>query len=83
MVGVFDIDLDQLEDVGLEDELEEGGQLNESMDYGGVGLYEFGMEYCEKFEILEISVNRGLEKIRLECFELFWVFGKGGYGKVF
>ncbi|XP_040857430.1 ribosomal protein S6 kinase beta-1 isoform X3 [Ochotona curzoniae] len=83
MAGVFDIDLDQPEDAGSEDELEEGGQLNESMDHGGVGPYELGMEHCEKFEISETSVNRGPEKIRPECFELLRVLGKGGYGKVF
>uniref|UniRef100_A0A2K6KXZ2 Ribosomal protein S6 kinase B1 n=1 Tax=Rhinopithecus bieti TaxID=61621 RepID=A0A2K6KXZ2_RHIBE len=82
MAGVFDIDLDQPEDAGSEDELEEGGQLNESMDHGGVGPYELGMEHCEKFEISETSVNRGPEKIRPECFELLRVLGKGGYGKV-
>ncbi|KAF5916027.1 hypothetical protein HPG69_003101 [Diceros bicornis minor] len=60
-----------------------GGQLNESMDHGGVGPYELGMEHCEKFEISETSVNRGPEKIRPECFELLRVLGKGGYGKVF
>ncbi|XP_017732942.1 PREDICTED: LOW QUALITY PROTEIN: ribosomal protein S6 kinase beta-1 [Rhinopithecus bieti] len=81
MAGVFDIDLDQPEDAGSEDELEEGGQLNESMDHGGVGPYELGMEHCEKFEISETSVNRGPEKIRPECFELLRVLGKGGYGK--
>ena len=58
------------------------GQLNESMDHGGVGPYELGMEHCEKFEISETSVNRGPEKIRPECFELLRVLGKGGYGKV-
>ncbi|KAG8518286.1 Ribosomal protein S6 kinase beta-1 [Galemys pyrenaicus] len=83
MAGVFDIDLDQPEDAGSDDELEEGGQLNESMDHGGVGPYELGMEHCEKFEISETSVNRGPEKIRPECFELLRVLGKGGYGKVF
>nr|XP_034493103.1 ribosomal protein S6 kinase beta-1 isoform X3 [Marmota flaviventris] len=83
MAGVFDIDLDQPEDAGSEDELEEGGQLNESMDHGGVGPYELGMEHCEKFEISETSVNKGPEKIRPECFELLRVLGKGGYGKVF
>ncbi|XP_037656156.1 ribosomal protein S6 kinase beta-1-like isoform X4 [Choloepus didactylus] len=90
MAGVSDIDLDQPEDAGSEDELEEGealscqkGQLNESMDHGGVGPYELGMEHCEKFEISETSVNRGPEKIRPECFELLRVLGKGGYGKVF
>uniref|UniRef100_A0A8C2VT28 non-specific serine/threonine protein kinase n=1 Tax=Chinchilla lanigera TaxID=34839 RepID=A0A8C2VT28_CHILA len=83
MAGVFDIDLDQPEDAGSEDELEEGGQINESMDHGGVGPYELGMEHCEKFEISETSVNRGPEKIRPECFELLRVLGKGGYGKVF
>uniref|UniRef100_A0A452EZD3 Ribosomal protein S6 kinase n=1 Tax=Capra hircus TaxID=9925 RepID=A0A452EZD3_CAPHI len=83
MAGVFDIDLDQPEDAGSEDELEEGGQLNESMDHGGVGPYELGMEHCEKFEISETRVNRGPEKIRPECSELLRVLGKGGYGKVF
>ncbi|XP_027726185.1 ribosomal protein S6 kinase beta-1 isoform X2 [Vombatus ursinus] len=83
MAGVFDIDLDQPEDAGSEDELEEGGQLSESMDHGGVGPYEIGMEHCEKFEISETSVNKGPEKIRPECFELLRVLGKGGYGKVF
>uniref|UniRef100_A0A8C9Q3B9 Uncharacterized protein n=1 Tax=Spermophilus dauricus TaxID=99837 RepID=A0A8C9Q3B9_SPEDA len=83
MTGVFDIDLDQPEDAGSEDELEEGGQLNESMDHGGVGPYELGMEHCEKFEILETSVNRGPEKIRPECFELLQVLGKGGLWKGF
>ena len=34
IAGVFDIDLDQPEDAGSEDDLEEGGQLNESMDHG-------------------------------------------------
>jgi p70 ribosomal S6 kinase len=83
MAGVFDIDLDQPEDAGSEDELEEVGQLNESMDHGGVGPYELGMEHCEKFEISETSVNRGPEKIRPEWFELLQVLGKGDYGKVF
>ncbi|KAJ7422150.1 Ribosomal protein S6 kinase beta-1 [Willisornis vidua] len=59
------------------------GQLSESMDHGGVGQYDLGMEHCEKFEISETSVNRGPEKIRPECFELLRVLGKGGYGKVF
>ncbi|KAF7244411.1 Ribosomal protein S6 kinase beta-1, partial [Varanus komodoensis] len=59
------------------------GHLSESMDHGGVGAYELGMEHCEKFEISETSVNRGPEKIRPECFELLRVLGKGGYGKVF
>uniref|UniRef100_A0A6I8P9N7 Ribosomal protein S6 kinase n=1 Tax=Ornithorhynchus anatinus TaxID=9258 RepID=A0A6I8P9N7_ORNAN len=81
MAGVFDIDLDQPEEAGSEDELEEGGQISESMDHGGVGPYELGMEHCEKFEISETSVNRGPEKIRPECFELLRVLGKGGYGK--
>lgn len=35
MAGVFDIDLDQPEDAGSEDELEEGGQLNERMNHDG------------------------------------------------
>ncbi|XP_062363215.1 ribosomal protein S6 kinase beta-1 isoform X4 [Cinclus cinclus] len=83
MAGVFDIDLDQPEDAGSDEELEEGGQLSESMDHGGVGQYDLGMEHCEKFEISETSVNRGPEKIRPECFELLRVLGKGGYGKVF
>ncbi|RMC10637.1 hypothetical protein DUI87_12348 [Hirundo rustica rustica] len=83
MAGVFDIDLDQPEDPGSDEELEEGGQLSESMDHGGVGQYDLGMEHCEKFEISETSVNRGPEKIRPECFELLRVLGKGGYGKVF
>uniref|UniRef100_A0A7M4EY42 Ribosomal protein S6 kinase n=2 Tax=Crocodylia TaxID=1294634 RepID=A0A7M4EY42_CROPO len=83
MAGVFDIDLDQPEDAGSDEELEEGGQLSESMDHGGVGQYELGMEHCEKFEISETSVNKGPEKIRPECFELLRVLGKGGYGKVF
>uniref|UniRef100_A0A8C8RKZ4 Ribosomal protein S6 kinase n=1 Tax=Pelusios castaneus TaxID=367368 RepID=A0A8C8RKZ4_9SAUR len=83
MAGVFDIDLDQPEEAGSDEELEEGGQLSESMDHGGVGQYEIGMEHCEKFEISETSVNRGPEKIRPECFELLRVLGKGGYGKVF
>uniref|UniRef100_A0A286Y5Y1 Ribosomal protein S6 kinase B1 n=1 Tax=Cavia porcellus TaxID=10141 RepID=A0A286Y5Y1_CAVPO len=52
MAGVFDIDLDQPEDAGSEDELEEGGQINESMDHGG------WHGTCEKFEISETSVNR-------------------------
>ncbi|KAM6296823.1 ribosomal protein S6 kinase beta-1 isoform X2 [Numenius arquata] len=81
MAGVFDIDLDQPEDAGSDEELEEGGQLSESMDHGGVGQYDLGMEHCEKFEISETSVNRGPEKIRPECFELLRVLGKGGYGK--
>lgn len=68
MAGVFDIDLDQPEDAGSEDELEEGGQLNESMDHGGVGPYELGMEHCEKFEISETSVNRGPEKNQTRMF---------------
>uniref|UniRef100_A0A5F8GYF0 Protein kinase domain-containing protein n=1 Tax=Monodelphis domestica TaxID=13616 RepID=A0A5F8GYF0_MONDO len=76
MAGVFDIDLDQPEDAGSEEELEEGGQLSESMDHGGVGPYEIGMERCEKFEISETSVNKGPEKIRPECFELLGVLGK-------
>ncbi|XP_075576066.1 ribosomal protein S6 kinase beta-1 isoform X3 [Pelecanus crispus] len=83
MAGVFDIDLDQPEDAGSDEELEEGGQLSESMDHGGVGQYDLGLEHCEKFEISETSVNRGPEKIRPECFELLRVLGKGGYGKVF
>uniref|UniRef100_A0A8C2QP37 Protein kinase domain-containing protein n=1 Tax=Cricetulus griseus TaxID=10029 RepID=A0A8C2QP37_CRIGR len=85
MSGVFDIDLDQPEDAGLEDELEEGSQLNESMDHGrgggggAVGPYELGMEHCEKFEISETSVNRGPE-----CFELLWVLMTGANtGKIF
>uniref|UniRef100_A0A673ZGY6 Ribosomal protein S6 kinase n=1 Tax=Salmo trutta TaxID=8032 RepID=A0A673ZGY6_SALTR len=41
------------------------------------------MDDCEKFEISEDSVNKGMEQIRPECFELLRVLGKGGYGKVF
>uniref|UniRef100_A0A8C2YF26 Ribosomal protein S6 kinase n=1 Tax=Coturnix japonica TaxID=93934 RepID=A0A8C2YF26_COTJA len=78
MAGVFDIDLDQPEDAGSDEELEEG--VREERPTGaGSG----GMEHCEKFEISETSVNRGPEKIRPECFELLRVLGKGGYGKVF
>ncbi|XP_053563313.1 LOW QUALITY PROTEIN: ribosomal protein S6 kinase beta-1 [Bombina bombina] len=82
MAGVFDIDLDQPEDAISDDELEDGGMINEFMDHGGLS-YELDMENCEKFEISETSVNKGPEKIRPECFELLRVLGKGGYGKVF
>ncbi|OCT92228.1 hypothetical protein XELAEV_18015284mg [Xenopus laevis] len=82
MAGVFDIDLDQPEDAISDDELEDGGTFIEFMDHGSIS-YELGMEHCEKFEISEISVNKGPEKIRPECFELLRVLGKGGYGKVF
>lgn len=81
MAGIFDIDLDQPDDAVSEDELEDGGQLNEYMDQ--CSGYEFNMDDCEKFEISENSVNKGTEQIRPECFELLKVLGKGGYGKVF
>lgn len=80
MAGIFDIDLDQPDDAVSEDELEDGGQLNEYMDQ--CSGYEFNMDDCEKFEISENSVNKGTEQIRPECFELLKVLGKGGYGKV-
>ncbi|KAK7925434.1 hypothetical protein WMY93_007744 [Mugilogobius chulae] len=79
MAGVFDIDLDQPDDIVSEDELEDG---NDFMDQCSSG-FEFNMEGCEKFEISENSVNKGTEQIRPECFELLKVLGKGGYGKVF
>uniref|UniRef100_A0A674PCU5 Ribosomal protein S6 kinase n=1 Tax=Takifugu rubripes TaxID=31033 RepID=A0A674PCU5_TAKRU len=80
MAGIFDIDLDQPENVS-DDDLDDGGQLNEYMDQ--CGSFEFNMDDCEKFEISENSVNKGKEQIRPECFELLKVLGKGGYGKVF
>lgn len=82
MAGVFDIDLDQPDDIVSEDEFEDGGGHNEYMDQCSSG-FEFNMDGCEKFEISENSVNRGTEQIRPECFELLKVLGKGGYGKVF
>ena len=52
------------------------------MDPGGVGPYALGMEHCEKLGISETTVNRGPEKVRLECFKLLWVLGKGVCGKI-
>uniref|UniRef100_A0A8C4FDE9 Uncharacterized protein n=1 Tax=Catagonus wagneri TaxID=51154 RepID=A0A8C4FDE9_9CETA len=46
MTRVFDVDLEQPEEVGSEDELEEGGQVNENMDFGRAGPYDLGMEHC-------------------------------------
>lgn len=34
--------------MGSEDELEEGGQVDENLDLGRVGPYDLGMEHCEK-----------------------------------
>ncbi|KAM6969804.1 LOW QUALITY PROTEIN: ribosomal protein S6 kinase beta-1 [Aplochiton taeniatus] len=81
MAGVFDIDLDQGDEIVSDDELEDGGQLGEYMDQ--CSGFEFNMDDCEKFEISEDSVNQGTEPIKPECFELLRVLGKGGYGKVF
>uniref|UniRef100_A0A7N8XUC3 Ribosomal protein S6 kinase n=1 Tax=Mastacembelus armatus TaxID=205130 RepID=A0A7N8XUC3_9TELE len=81
MAAVFDIDLDQPDEKVSDDELEDGGQMNEYMDQ--CSSFEFNMDDCEKFEISENSVNKGTEQIRPECFELLKVLGKGGYGKVF
>uniref|UniRef100_H3D250 Ribosomal protein S6 kinase n=1 Tax=Tetraodon nigroviridis TaxID=99883 RepID=H3D250_TETNG len=81
MAGIFDIDLDQPEENISDDELDDGGQLNEYMEQ--CSSFDFYMEDCEKFEISENSVNKGTEQIRPECFELLKVLGKGGYGKVF
>ncbi|XP_068186786.1 ribosomal protein S6 kinase beta-1-like isoform X2 [Antennarius striatus] len=80
MAGIFDIDLDQPENIS-DDELDDGSQLGEYMDQ--CSGFEFNMDGCEKFEISENSVNKGTEQIRPECFELLKVLGKGGYGKVF
>lgn len=82
MAGVFDIDLDPLDDSLSDDELDVEDQINDCMD-NGVGSYKLDLEHCEKIEISENSVNKGPEKIRPECFELLRVLGKGGYGKVF
>ncbi|TKC34456.1 hypothetical protein EI555_008157 [Monodon monoceros] len=70
------------QDTGSEDELEESSRSNESMDPGGVGPYALGMEHCEKLEISETTVNRGPEKVRLECFKLLRVLGKGVCGEI-
>uniref|UniRef100_A0A8C9W9W9 Ribosomal protein S6 kinase n=1 Tax=Scleropages formosus TaxID=113540 RepID=A0A8C9W9W9_SCLFO len=80
MAGVFDIDLDQPEEIVSDDELEET-QHSECMEQ--CSGFEFNMDDCEKFEISENSVNKGTESIRPDCFELLRVLGKGGYGKVF
>ncbi|XP_020785874.1 ribosomal protein S6 kinase beta-1 isoform X1 [Boleophthalmus pectinirostris] len=79
MAGVFDIDLDQPDDIVSEDEFEDGSEYMDQCSSG----FEFNMDGCEKFEISENSVNKGTEQIRPECFELLKVLGKGGYGKVF
>lgn len=47
-----------------------------------LNVFSSNMDDCEKFEISEDSVNKGMEQIRPECFELLRVLGKGGYGKV-
>uniref|UniRef100_A0A673ZG31 Ribosomal protein S6 kinase n=1 Tax=Salmo trutta TaxID=8032 RepID=A0A673ZG31_SALTR len=77
MAGVFDIDLDQQDENVSEDELEDG------VSYQAKHKLASNMDDCEKFEISEDSVNKGMEQIRPECFELLRVLGKGGYGKVF
>ena len=62
--------LDQPEDIGAENELKEGDQLNESMNYGVVGPYALGMECCEKLEISATTVDSGPEKFWPGYFEL-------------
>uniref|UniRef100_A0A8C9WIR8 Ribosomal protein S6 kinase n=1 Tax=Scleropages formosus TaxID=113540 RepID=A0A8C9WIR8_SCLFO len=82
MAGVFDIDLDQPEEIVSDDELEEvRGRLCNGMY--ALKIIMINMDDCEKFEISENSVNKGTESIRPDCFELLRVLGKGGYGKVF